>query len=232
LHSQWELKKRIELRQIDKNKASVIGYPKLDVINRQTSNKLFDNKNKTLLYNPHWDRRFSSFYKYGIEILQYFKNNPHFNLIFAPHSLIVERYPQILMKIKPFKKCPNIIIDLGSEQANDMTYTQYSDIYMGEFSSQALEFSLLKQRTCIFFNVAKIPKQDFPISWEMGKVYNHIDVNELEAVIEESEKLFKNKYSSIQIHIVNQTFTMSKEKSSSFLAAKAINKFISLDTRN
>jgi len=226
LHSWWEYEKRKELNQITKDSFAVIGYPKLDVISNNQLSTFFQNKNKTILYNPHWDKNFSSFYKYGIEILRFFKNNTNLNLIFAPHSLIIERYPKILWEIKEFKNCSNILIDLSSEKANDMSYTRYSDIYMGEFSSQVLEFSLLKRRPCIFINATNIKQKDFPISWSMGKVYDNFSANQLDSIVEESETLFNNEYSNIQLSIMEQTFSIPKNETSSFVAAKSIYEFL------
>ncbi len=113
-------------------------------------------------------------------------------------------------------------MDLGSEKANNMTYTESADIYLADMSSQALEFSLLKRRPCIFINSQNISDEDVPISWGMGKVYDNISSKTLDSVLNDAESLFVEKYSKEQDKIINQTFTIPKNITSSTEAAKVI----------
>jgi CDP-glycerol glycerophosphotransferase (TagB/SpsB family) len=226
LHSKWELEVRKKINGLSSDKCSVIGYPKIDIINRGSKKMLFNNDNKVVLYNPHWDKNFSSYSKHGKEILNYFKNNPNQNLIFAPHSLLKERHYKVFIDVLKYKKQQNIIIDLGSEEANNMTYTRLSDIYLGDFSSQALEFGLLKPRPCIFIDSNNVSKKSTPISWGMGKVYKGISADRLSAIIEDAGRLFETKYKVEQIRIIKQIFTIPKSESSSSVAAKSLLNYI------
>jgi hypothetical protein len=220
-----EFYERIKRKQISKYNSAVIGYPKIDVI-PETTNSIFQNNNKTFLYNPHWRKEYTSYYKYGIEILSFFKSHPEYNLIFAPHSLLKERYFNLNLEVRKFKNVDNILIDLGSENANNMTYTKDADIYIGDYSSQALEFVLLKQRPCIFIDPENNESSENALSWRMGKVYKNFSMDVLENAINEAEKLFREKYKAEQLNLISKLFTISKEKTSSEAAALAIYTFL------
>ncbi len=224
LSGKWEFEKRRMSNQVNSMNCSVVGYPKIDVV-RQTNIKLFDNSNKVIVYNPHWDRKLSSYFKYGQLVLNFFKNNPNYNLIFAPHSILIERHYKIIFDLKKYKNCTNIIIDFGSEKSNNMTYTQNSDIYLGDFSSQALEFGLQRRRPCIFINSSNVNNKDAPISWGMGEVYNNISTENLPLIIKEADKSFTEKYKEAQDEIINRLFTIPKNETSSSVAAKSIHKY-------
>jgi len=225
LPGKWEFEKRIKNKQVIATNCSVVGYPKLDVVSH-TSNKLFNNDNKVIIYNPHWNKRLSSYYKFGQVILNYFKNNPEYNLIFAPHSLLKERNYKMMFDLKKFKNCPNILIDYGSENSNNMIYTKVSDIYLGDFSSQALEFGLQKLRPCVFINALNFEDRDAPISWGMGEVYNSVTVKNLSLIFEKADRLFNEKYREEQGLIINRLFTIPAKETSSAAAAQSVFKYI------
>jgi hypothetical protein len=220
LPSLWEKKIREQKNQLKKDNYAVIGYPKLDVIDKAKV-KLFDNNNKTILYNPHWERAHSSYFDYGKEILSFFKKNTNYNLIFSPHSLLKERYPKIYFDILKFRNAPNIRIDLGSEYANNMTYTVNSDIYLGDFSSQALEFALIQRRPCIFINDKK-DDDEKEIAWGMGKVFDSVNGDSLSGILNDAEIMFEKKYRKEQDKIINRLFTLPENSTSSKFAAHAI----------
>jgi len=225
LPGKWEFEKRKKNKQLNADNSSVIGYPKLDVVSK-ASNKLFDNNNKVVIYNPHWNKKFSSYYKYGEVILNYFKNNPDYNLIFAPHSLLKERHYKMMLDLNRFRNCPNIIIDYGSENSNNMMYTQVSDIYLGDFSSQALEFGLQKLRPCVFINALNCEDKDAPISWGMGEVYNSVSTKNLSLILEKADRLFNEKYKEEQGSVIEKLFSIPANGTSSAAAAHAVFKYI------
>ena len=219
----WECEKRKEKKQLNDNNCKVAGYPKLDVISQGTTGKLFDNDHPTVLYNPHWNKKYSSYFKFGTTILRFFQDHPEYNLIFSPHSLLKERHFFLSWELRRFRNLKNILIDLGSERANNMTYTKYADIYLGDYSSQALEFTLLKRRPCIFLNANYSAEK--AISWQMGKVYEDISSNLLGLAIKDSETLFHERYKKEQDNVINKLFTLPENGSSSSAAASAITSF-------
>jgi len=219
-----EFQERKKRKQVTENNSAVIGYPKIDVI-PQTSTPIFKNRNKTFLYNPHWERDHTSYFKYGKDILLFFKDHPKYNLIFAPHSLLNERHFMLSRDIREFKNSENILIDLGSERANNMTYTKYSDVYIGDYSSQALEFALLKQRPCIFIDPETAENEERALSWQMGEVYTGITSEVLEKAINDAEKLFLERYKTKQVKIIDKLFSIPKDITSSEVAAQAIYDF-------
>src|SRR3546814_14622709 len=63
---------------------SVSGYVKAAAVHKISPNlpKLFDNNRDTVIYNPHFDEKLSSWWKYGKDIISYFRDQDKFNLIF------------------------------------------------------------------------------------------------------------------------------------------------------
>ena len=70
----------------------IVGYPKFDTLSTsQPLARLFDNGRPTVLYNPHFDPRLSSWYTMGPAILDWFAGQSRFNLVFAPHVMLFKR---------------------------------------------------------------------------------------------------------------------------------------------
>jgi CDP-glycerol glycerophosphotransferase (TagB/SpsB family) len=129
-------------------------YAKLDWM--QLANgaapRLFPNDRKTVLYAPHFERDDTSWFAVGHQVLDYFAAGSRFNLIFAPHVRLFD--PPLPAKYRDFQRyldVPHMLIDLGSERCVDMTYTRAADLYLGDVSSQVVEFLALP-RPCVFFN--------------------------------------------------------------------------------
>ncbi|MBA7730631.1 hypothetical protein HV169_16280 [Citrobacter freundii] len=145
-------------------------YLKYDLIKRQQSNRIinvFQQKKYTVLYNPHWDNGSgqSSWFKFGIEILEFFYNRKDINFIFAPHISLAKFYD---IKIpNKYTSCENIHIDLKSEDLVRGTYISQADCYLGDVSSQYFEFILCKPNIdAIFFNVAGL-------DWHASSVFSY-----------------------------------------------------------
>lgn len=154
-------------------------YLKKEIINNYKNTKsLFNNDNPVVVYNPHWDNGLnqSSWFNYGLNILEFFKKNSQFNLIFAPHLLLDKFY-----KIKvpqDYIDCPNIIIDLNSPNLTNGAYIGHADFYLGDVSSQFFEFALCNRTIKpIFINCSKMDWKKKPIYsyWGTGSVINDID---------------------------------------------------------
>ena len=162
----------------------IIGYPKFDFIERKKNkiNPIFPEERPTIIYNPHWNKKVSSWYGWGKKVLDFFLNSPDYNLIFAPHILIKE-WKQRWLKLSKYQTASHIYIDLGSHRSIDMTYTRIADAYLGDVSSQVFEF-LNEPKPCLFLNYQGLKREkerDFP-QWEFGNVVS--DFNGLPAKLD------------------------------------------------
>jgi len=212
---------RKNLGQLKSSNFKVTGFIKGDVTKELPQAKLFNNKNPTILYNPHWERGLSSYFNFGEGILSFFESKKNYNLIFAPHALLLARNWKLKSKLKRFSICDNIEIDFGSESSNDMSYTKAADFYLGDVSSQAMEYVFHEKRPCIFLDAFEIrnDSKEKPLSWELGNVYTSID--NLGEILNSATVDFKTKYSDVQSKLIEETFYFGESKPS-YLAAMAI----------
>ncbi|WP_417449467.1 hypothetical protein [Kordiimonas sp.] len=165
---------------------SVVGYPKFDALSPSAGRSTFPNDNPTVLYNPHFHPALSSWYRDGLKVLEFFADNPQFNLIFAPHVMLFTR--RVHASCSPprlrfsgtiparFLRCDNILVDPGSQRSMDMTYTRAADIYLGDASSQVYEF-LTRPKPCLFLRSHGVSWADDPnyAHWHLGKVLDSPD---------------------------------------------------------
>ncbi|MCB1747914.1 MAG: hypothetical protein H6977_09830 [Gammaproteobacteria bacterium] len=177
---------------VDEAGSTIVGYPKFDLIDARARAPLFDNDAMTVLYNPHFDPDLSSWYDHGLRVLDYFADNPQYNLVFAPHVMLYRRRLHVSMAsgrvraMRPlptrFLMAPNIRVDLGSENCVNMRYTLGADFYLGDVSSQVYEF-LFEPRPCAFINshAARWEQDPNYRHWHNGPVID--DVAELDAVL-------------------------------------------------
>ena len=205
----------------------IIGYSKFDVTQAEyIKPNLFNNNKKTVLYNPHNKVDLSSWYKHGIEILDYFYNNKDFNLIFAPHiNLFNHKYylsPDILDQ--KYFKADNIHMDTGSMNSTNMTYTLFADLYLGDVSSQVYEF-LKTRKPCIFLNSHDVKWKNNPsyLHWNFGKVLS--ETTKLGFEIESAFNTHNN-YIEVQNKYFNKTFDINPKLSSSKRGAIEIAKYL------
>ncbi|HWI86093.1 MAG TPA: glycosyl transferase [Sphingomonas sp.] len=153
---------------------SISGYIKLDTVQARGRSRtpLFTNGRPTVLYNPHFARKLSSWDAFGRVLISAFRQHDEFNLIVAPHVRLAERlsdHEQATIRAMAVEG--RIIIDLGSPRSSDMTYTLGADIYVGDVSSQVYEF-LSEPRPCVFLNPGVRKWQDNPdyAFWHFGAV--------------------------------------------------------------
>lgn len=212
---------------------AIVGYPKFDLhANIVARPKLFNNNRPTVLYIPHCSPRLSSWYRDGRAVLEAFYQSDKYNLIVAPHVMLFKKSVQIsidrLSVDTPgdiparYRDCPHMLIDTGSEQSCDMTYTQAADLYLGDASSQVYEF-LHRPRPCVFLNSHSIEWQhnDNFRHWNAGPVL--ADATHLEAAIDAAFASHSH-YVDTQRSMFNYSFDLS-EKPSSVRAAEAIQQF-------
>ncbi len=177
---------------VESDHYAVAGYVKFDCMRNTPRPKLFSNDRPTVLYAPHFNPKLSSWYDWGESILDYFIQNPDYNLIFAPHVLMYRRSWHIsteggLPRRTPpipdiARHAPNILVDPGSIASIDMTYTRAADIYLGDVSSLVYEF-LIEPRPCLFFNRSQAEWRDNEnyAFWSTGEVLE--SVSELPAAL-------------------------------------------------
>ncbi len=162
----------------------------------------------------------------GLDILEFFKNHPDWNLIFAPHvELALRNKCQDPLLAKKYDNSPNIHIDLGSAASVDMTYMLAADIYLGDISSQVYEF-LLEKRPCIFLNAHGVSWEDDPnyLHWSFGQVVNDVDLG-LKPVLEQAFTTHKQ-FLQKQQEAFDYTFYNDPKSTAAERGAKAIADFL------
>ncbi len=210
---------------------TITGYPKFDWPQpKQKALPFLDNGRPTVLYNPHVSPHLSSWYKQGRAVLDFFLDNPAYNLIFAPHIMMFERRAVVTIdKLRlgipgvlhpKYAAAANIHIDLRSAALTDMSYTNIADIYLGDVSSQIYEF-LKVPRPCVFLNAHAIDYEGDPnyAHWQSGPVIN--SVNSLEAALDYAVLNHPDHYRAVQQSLFNYTFDM-RDEPSSLRAARTI----------
>ncbi len=178
-----------------------IGYAKLEIAEKLKTDKPFNNNLPTVVYNPSYVKKYSSWDKWGYQILDYFAHQSKFNLIFAPHLKLFQN--KSIKKLRNrYSSCDNILIDTDTDALIDMTYTKYADIYLGDISSQGYEF-LYKPRPCVFLN----PENKEMIKmWELGDVIS--DINDFDIAINNALKNHIN-YIEIQKEEFSKRFSVT-----------------------
>ncbi|MCH7730973.1 MAG: hypothetical protein IIB44_00440 [Candidatus Marinimicrobia bacterium] len=176
LYGSKKYQRLYSLGLLTENNWAMVGYPKFDVASPAViqAKPLFYEKRPIVLYNPHFERRLSSWYIWGRKILDYFTRSSRYNLIFAPHVELKGRKKRWL-SLKKYKDIPHIHVDLGSRSLIDMTYTRLADIFLSDVSSQICEF-LLDPRPCVFLNSHKVSWENnlYYLQWHLGPVIENL----------------------------------------------------------
>lgn len=218
---------------------ALVGYPKFDLC---AGNRFADHfpapERPTVIYNPHPSPKLSSWFKHGAQVLEAFRGQDRYNLIFAPHVMLFERNwvvtvdPPSLARVTPpgpeFAGEPRIHIDTASPASSDMSYTNRADIYLGDVSSQVYEF-LRVPRPCLFLNshgVAWRGDANY-LHWQAGPVLESADglLDQIDAAVASYPG-----YVSAQKALIDATFSLSTRPSAE-RAADAITAFLEGPTR-
>jgi len=224
---------------VDPEMISVVGYPKFDIVPPPRRLPFADDGKPIVLYNPHVSPHLSSWYACGRAVLDYFRRNPDFNLIFAPHVMLFAR--PVTVTIDRFRvaapgcigtavrRAPNIHIDLGGTACTDMTYTNAADIYLGDVSSQVYEF-LYRPRPCIFLDPHRTPHQDDPnyAHWRAGPVIS--DIADLDQTLRNAMHSHED-YLPVQQELFAYSFDLTAERSCD-RAARAVRRFVRRDVES
>lgn len=213
---------------------ALVGYPKFDLC---ADNRFADTfpapERPTVIYNPHPSPKLSSWFKHGAAVLEAFRNQDRYNLIFAPHVMLFARQwvvtvdPPSLARVVPpgpeYAPQPRIHIDTGSARSSDMSYTNRADIYLGDVSSQVYEF-LHTPRPCLFLNSHHVDWRGDPnyLHWQAGPVLESADglLDQIDAAVANHSD-----YAGTQQALIDATFSLS-DRPSAERAADAITAFL------
>jgi len=127
------------------------GYVKSAFRQRTPLRSLFDYERPTILYNPHWQPHRSSWPDWGRSVVDFLSAQTEWNVILAPHQRLVERAPEVRAVLTSVANLPHVHVDLDSFAMVDGSYTSAADLYLGDTSSQLIEF-LAKPRPAVFLN--------------------------------------------------------------------------------
>lgn len=213
---------------------AVVGYPKFDAHRLSEPTRFFDNDRPVALYNPHFDPKLSSWFKFGEALLDYFASQDRFNLIFAPHVMLFRRrllasaeHRQLRLRRslpQRFANAPNILIDTGSERSVDMSYTRAADIYIGDVSSQIYEF-IERPRPAVFLNShgAGWRGDSNYAFWKFGPVID--DLDQLPDALAQSMAM-PDRYRDRQCEAFRATYSIDAGRTASERAAMAIVQYL------
>jgi CDP-glycerol glycerophosphotransferase (TagB/SpsB family) len=161
--------------------ATTTGYVKASFIQRTFATLPFDNDLPVVLYAPHWQRHRSSWWptsswEGGADLVRRVADDGRWNLVFAPHQRLVEDAPEVRRVMDALSGRANVHCDLDSFAMVDGSYTAAVDIYLGDTSSQVVEF-MARPRPCVFLNGLGADWRDDPsyAIWAGGEVVSQVD---------------------------------------------------------
>lgn len=158
---------------VQRSRLRAAGYVKLDYLDAGQPGRepLFDNGRPTVFYNPHFDARISSI-GMAREVIECFRKQERYNLVFAPHVRAVEDLSAAEKAGLEALAVPGrVIVDLGSPALFNMRYVLAADLYLGDMSSQLYEF-LARPRPVAFINAHGVAWRDNAryAGWHLGEV--------------------------------------------------------------
>ena len=181
----------------------VTGNAKLELA--RPPSPIFADSKPLALYNPHFDPDLSTWFRHGQAIVREMQRIQGWNFVIAPH---------VKLKGGPDVRsaAPNILIDRGSVRSIDMSYTQASDVYIGDVSSQVYEF-VLRPRPCIFLNFDRRQWRDDDTyaHWRLGQVIENVE--ELGPALERARSL-QPEFEKIQRQMTDYSIARAAEPAS------------------
>ena len=147
------------------------GYVKGGFRQRTPARALFRDERPILLYTPHWQAHRSSWPAWGQAVVTALADQRDWNVIIAPHQRLIERAPQVRAVLDRVAHLPHVHCDLDSFATVDGSYTAAADLYLGDTSSQLIEY-LMRPRPAIFLNPSARDWQADPAyaMWRAGEV--------------------------------------------------------------
>lgn len=168
-------KRRLVALGIAAERIEVVGYVKSGFRAPARSTPLFAEPRPVVVYAPHWQRHRSSWWRWGREIAALLAAQSRFNVILAPHQRLLETAPEARRVLAAFAALDHVHVDLDSFATVDGSYLQAADIYLGDTSSQVVEF-IARPRPCVFLNPAAAAWRGDPDYgfWECGEVVDDL----------------------------------------------------------
>lgn len=154
----------------------VVGYPKSSFRRAHQHTPVFPEARPTVLYTPHWQAHRSSWWAWGQQILQQLVAQTRYNVILAPHQRLIEGAPELRALLAAASQHSHVHCDIDSFAMVDGSYTTAADIYLGDTSSQAVEF-MARPRPCVFLNSPRVDwhsRADYAL-WTCGEVIDAVD---------------------------------------------------------
>jgi hypothetical protein len=161
---------------VDPERLVVTGYVKAGFHALAAPPRLFVDDKPVVVYAPHWQQHRSSWWAWGREIVAMLAAQDRFNVILAPHQRLVEKAPEVRDVLAAVAHLPHVHADCDSFAMVDGSYMAAADIYLGDTSSQVVEY-LIRPRPCLFLNPqgadwAADPDYGF---WRCGEVVERLD---------------------------------------------------------
>ena len=161
-------------------RVAVVGYVKNDFIRAlptRAAMPRFAEPRPVVVYVPHWKREKSSWWGMGEAVLDWFARDDRYNLIVAPHVRLPRFDPAFDRRVAPYRNLPHIHVDATSFRLIDQTYIDHADLYLGDGSSQVIEFARTP-RPVVFLNPDRHDwRDDRRFShWSLGDVISDVDV--------------------------------------------------------
>ena len=129
----------------------VTGYVKSAFRAATRPPRLFAGARPVVVYAPHWQRHRSSWWAWGREIVRALARQTDFDVILAPHQRLPETAPGVRAILAEVAHLPHVHVDTDGFAMVDGSYMAAADIYLGDTSSQVVEF-LMRPRPCVFLN--------------------------------------------------------------------------------
>lgn len=142
-------------RGISADRVVETGYVKAGFRPSLRREAVFDSNKPILLFTPHWHKQRSSWWDWGREVVARLQDQDRFNVVIAPHQRLVEVDPKSEEYLSSVAEAGHIHVDTGSFAMVDGSYTAMADLYLGDSSSQILEF-LMRPRPCVFLDSPSI----------------------------------------------------------------------------
>ena len=151
------------------------GYVKAAFRQRTPARTLFAADRPVLLYTPHWQAHRSSWPAWGPQVVAQLGAQRDWNVILAPHQRLIERAPALRETLARVADLPHVHVDLDSFATVDGSYTAAADLYLGDTSSQLIEF-LARPRPAVFLNAHGHAWADDPAytMWRAGEVVDDL----------------------------------------------------------
>jgi hypothetical protein len=160
----------------DPSRIAATGYVKASFRQRTHTRLPFGQDRPVVLYAPHWQAHRSSWHLWGSQIVEQLARQTLFNVVLAPHQRLVETAPELRGVLGSVAHLPHVHCDLDSFATVDASYTEGCDIYLGDTSSQVVEF-LMRPRPCLFLNPQRADWTDDPAfaQWHCGEVIDRLE---------------------------------------------------------